>query len=412
MKSNPFTSSTYSRIWSKHFNKKKPDVSFAFLDGVKFVKHSLLPLYINVGKNLTKGVGYEIDESANDYKGKTILIYDVPKYFSIPELKNYEKSTLRLKKVFQYFGYLMDISNYTTYEEYIKAQFNSKNRREFRSNIRKLEESFDIDYRFVYKSIDESEYEKIFNEFYKLLSLRYNEKGINLHILNTREWGFYKDLVYEMIQEKKALMLIISDRDTPIGITLNFLSENILFETITVFDPDYYKFSIGKTSIIKLLEWCFENNYVISDFSKGSFDYKQKWSNMKYEFNYHILYDKNSIKSRLLTKAIEYFFKLKLFLRNKNFSMFYRKVLFLFEGNSVKSNTKFTAVDLNFFEPNDSYVLVDINDDDYFFLKKFVCAFLFANPQHISKVLIYKNISENEYIIKGTDNVKKITILT
>ncbi len=61
-------------------------------------------------------------------------------------------------------------------------------------------------------------------------------------------------------------MFVIYNEAKPIGIALNYLTENTLFGAMTVFDPDYYKFSVGKISFLKTLEWCFENNYQIFDF--------------------------------------------------------------------------------------------------------------------------------------------------
>ena len=105
--------------------------------------------------------------------------------------------------------------------------------------------------------------------------------------------------------------MVIYNDGIPIGINLNYHSENTLFKAITVFDVNYFKFSIGKLSVLNLLYWCFENGYEYSDFSKGYFDYKKIWSNTLYDFNYHILYDKKSIKAILIANSIESVFKLK-----------------------------------------------------------------------------------------------------
>ncbi len=404
---NPFSSKTYTQIWLKHFKAISTEQVFKSIKGVSFYKSKYLPLFINVGKNLTKGIFYSIDYQEGDYKDNVFLLYDIPEYFNVEDLDT-SRTNLRLKSVFQYEGFLMDISSFNDVETYIDNQFSSKNRREFRSNKRRLETCFDISYSFINEEISQVEFDIIFKSFYELLSKRFSEKQTNYHHLNPVKWNYYKELVFEMLKEKRASFLIIYNEDTPIGITLNFHSDSILFETITAFDPDYYKFSIGKLSIIKLLEWCFENNYKISDFSKGYFDYKDKWGNRKYHFDYHILYDSKSLKATIIAYCIELVFKLKLFLRKKNFNVLYRKLLFVFKRNNGDSKLKFDFEKLDDFTPSSNDVLIDYDDESYEFLKKFVFTFLFANPEPASNLKVYKIDNKDSYVITGSKKSQKI----
>lgn len=413
MKQNPFTSNSFVTVWSKHFNESKPVKSFDFINGVQFLKHSFLPLYENIGKNLTKGIFYELNESFKDFKGKTFLIYDVPEYFNVKEPDAKNSSSLRLKKVFQYQGFLMDISSYDNHDDYINAQFSSKNRREFRSNQRRLEECFNIEYSFFHGELEETKFNAVFDEFYVLLNKRFAGKQINYHHLSSEKWNYYKELVYVMLLEKKASLLIIYRDKTPIGVTLNFHSEDVLFETITVFDPDYYKFSVGKTSIIKLLEWCFENNYKISDFSKGDFDYKHKWSNVIYDFNYHILYDSKSLKAVLTAHFIELFYKTKLYLRRKKVNELYRKLKFMMQGKPKESfdnaAVKFEKLD-SFDASSNNYQVLNYELEEYSFLLQFVYTFAFANPEPIEHIKVYRSIlNSHEFIISGSKNSQRIS---
>ncbi|WP_298896287.1 GNAT family N-acetyltransferase [uncultured Psychroserpens sp.] len=412
MKTNPFTSSIFENTWSKHFNRGKDLVAFEFIKGLKFVKNSPNGIYVNAGRNLTKGLYYDLDLTKGDYKGKTFLIYDVPSYFDLEEFNTASNSSLRLKTVFQYRGFLMDITSFNSQDEYINSQFSSKNRREFRSNQRRLETCFDIDYSFIHGAISQAEFDAIFKHFYALLSKRFADKQTNYHHLGERKWSYYKDLVFRMLQEKKASLLVISNTNTPIGITLNFHAEDILFETITVFDPDYYKFSIGKTSIIKLLEWCFENNYRISDFSKGDFSYKHKWSNLVYDFHYHILYDSKSIMSRLRAQYAVSYYKLKLYLREKKVNELYRKYKFFITGGHKEKDDKayenYRFEKMNDFNPSEDYESLDFELEMYRFLRQFVYTFMFANPESIKNIKIFKNKVKNEFVISGSKRSQKI----
>nr|WP_321234810.1 GNAT family N-acetyltransferase [uncultured Psychroserpens sp.] len=411
MTSNPFTSSSFVNIWSKHFNDGKQLLSFKFIDGVKFIKYSNFGIYINAGKNLTKGVDYTINYNVEDYKGKTFLIYDVPTYFKIDEFNPPETSSLKLKKMFQYQGFLMDITEFKDKDDYINSQFSSKNRREFRSNQRRLETCFNISYEFINEAISETKFEKLFNQFYALLNERFQDKQVNYHHLSTSKWVYYSELVFEMLKQKRASLLVIYNDDMPIGITLNFHSEKVLFETITVFDPNYYKFSIGKTSIIKLLEWCFDSGYNISDFSKGDFDYKHKWANLVYDFDYHILYDSKSLKSRLTAKYIELFYIVKLYLRKRKVNELYRKYKYLLAGHKPQSDSKHSNFKLAYVDTFDSqdYQLVELSNNDYKFLLVFVYSFAFANPEPINAIKVYKqNNAKETYLISGSKKTQQV----
>ncbi|WP_425076054.1 GNAT family N-acetyltransferase [Psychroserpens sp. S379A] len=414
MRSNPFTTSIYESIWSKHFNEGKTLEHFEFINGVKFVKNSKDGVYVNAARNLTKGIFYELDHTKSDYKGKTFLLYDVPEYFKVAEFNPPSSSSLKLKKIFQYQGFLMDVSNFENQDDYINAQFSSKNRREFRSNMRRLEQCFNVRYEFIHEAMEASDFEILFEQFYTLLSKRFAGKQTNYHHLSPKKWNYYKELVFKMLQEKKASLLVIYNENTPIGITLNFHAEDVLFETITVFDSDYYKFSIGKTSIIKLLEWCFENKYRISDFSKGDFDYKHKWSNVIYNFDYHVLYDSKSLVSILKAKYVETYFKLKLYLRRKKVNELYRKYKFMLAGNSEASTTAPQAIKFEKIEAFDSsskdVIEVNYQEESDDFLLQYVYTFAFANPEPIEHIKVFKLVkNDKEIIISGSKKAQKIT---
>ncbi|MEH6538367.1 MAG: GNAT family N-acetyltransferase [Psychroserpens sp.] len=413
MKTNPFTSSIFESIWSKHFNNVNDPIAFEFIKGVQFLKKSRLGVYENIGKNLTKGIYYDLDFSKNDFKGKTYLIYDVPTYFELAPFSPPSSSSLKLKKVFQYQGFLMDISSFSNQDDYINAQFSSKNRREFRSNQRRLEACFDISYTFIHDAIAQTEFDDLFKQFHDLLSKRFAGKQTNYHHLSADKWNYYKELVFNMLSQKRASLLVIYKEKIPIGITLNFHSEDVLFEAITVFDPDYYKFSIGKTSIIKLLEWCFENKYRISDFSKGDYDYKHKWSNLSYDFDYHILYDSKSILSVFKANYVALFYKAKLYLRRKKVNQLYRKYTFLIKGEATnftdKSHDNFSFEKLENFVPSEDFERIDFKSQAHKFLLQFVYTFLFANPEYEEQIEVYKQNNKNVYVIKGSKKSQKIS---
>jgi Acetyltransferase (GNAT) domain len=411
MNNNPFTSEEFNTTWLKHFKSSKPSFKFNFITDVEFFKKKYLPFYINVGKNLTKGINYSLIPNNENFRDKTFLIYDVPEYFDINNENNQINQDLGIKKVFQYKGFLMDLTNCNNSEEYIKTQFSKKNKRYIRwSHVRRLEECFNISYKFIFGKISNENYEDIFSHFHRLLNRRFIEKNIDYHHLSKKKWNFYKELILPLVKSKKASFFVIYDDDIPIGINLNYHSDNVLFKAITVFDIDYLKFSIGKLSIIKLLDWCYQNRYKYSDFSKGYFDYKEIWSNTSYNFDYHILYDKKSLKARIIAIVIEKYFQFKLYLRTKKFNQLYRRFIHKINKNKTfnKSIDNYHTQNISEFTRTDDYRLIDIKEKKYPYLAKHVYSFLFSNPEPLSKIFVYKRKNANKFIIKGTNSVLKI----
>ncbi len=407
---NPFTSRLYINTWLKHFKSKNAEKMFKTFNNLSFYKSGSFPLYTNVGKNLTKGVDYKIDYSEQDYKGKAFLIYDVPEYFNVQPL-DATLNSLKLKQVFQYKGFALDFTDFPNPDDYIASRISAKNRRGYKSRLKRLEQCFDIRYEFLFGEVEEAYFNALFKQFHELLSKRFSGKGVNYHHLEEQKWNFYTELVYKMLQEKQASLFTIYSDNKPIGITLNFHSEDIAFVTITVFDPDYFKFNVGKASIVKLLEWCYEQNIRIMDFSKGEFDFKYEWCNLVYDFNYHIVYDSKSPMAALTANLVEKFFRFKLYLREKNVNNLYRQTLHKLKGGKP-AETFVKNYDMSFiedFEVTEAYSAINLDDEAHHFLKAFVYSFLFANPEPLKDLEIYKSTTEKTYIIKGIKKTQRIS---
>ncbi|MGY8915087.1 MAG: GNAT family N-acetyltransferase, partial [Flavobacteriales bacterium] len=337
--SNPFTSQTFSKIWLAHFNKNKPLFTLKGLEGLSFVKPWSLPIYVNVGMTHTKGVSYTFNQQEQvDLKNKVLLIYDVPTFFDL-EIATLN-SSLQFKKSRQYPGYLIHLDNYTDIGHYMSSSFSKSSRYKLNKYKKRLEDSFDISYKMFLGDISKEEYDSVFEHFKILLEKRFLDKGITNNNLDPDEWDFYHEVAYPLILEKKASLFVIYEGNTPIGVTLCYFSENILFDAITVFDIDYEKFHLGSVTIMKLIEWSLENNIKIFDFSKGYFDYKKRWANKEYHFEYHIYHDSNSISAKIIAWSILEFFSLKQKLRDKKVNEKIHKLRFHLKNKKVEDTTK------------------------------------------------------------------------
>lgn len=336
MKDNPFTSDIFSNIWSKHFNNSKSGIPFGFLGDLHFVKHGLLNLYCNIGKTFTKGITYSIN-NANpvDLGSRVLLIYDVPAYYDSFEPLHGPLKRIRVK---QYPGYLIELKDYKDLNDYIKTVFNRKSRYKLRSYKKQLEHNYNITYKMYFGDMPKKEYDIRFEQFRQLLVKRFDDKKISNNNLEAREWSFYKEVVYPMILNKQASLYAIFDNDKPIGIMLNYMSRYAVHVAITVFDIDYRKSNVGTVNIMNLIEWSLENNYKIVDFSKGHYDYKQRWGSIKYDFEYHIVYNSKSIHSKCLAISLQHWFKLKQYLRDKKVNELMHKFTFMLSGKAKMTN--------------------------------------------------------------------------
>ena len=336
MTNNPFTSDTFTKIWSTHFNDNNPAKTFNFIKGISFYKHPRLNLFTNIGRNLTKGISYELEDGGNfDFKKKVFLLYDIPEFFGVKS--NYGNKNLGFYSIKQYPGFLIDINKYASVEEYMQSTFSKRSRYKLNKYKKKLEFCFNIRYKTYCGDISREEYDKVFSFFNKLLKKRFLDKQIRNNNLDPDEWNFYHDVAFPLIIERKASLFVIYDNDKPIAVTLNYLSDDILFAAITVFDIDYAKFNVGSATIMKQIEWCLVNKIKILDFSKGFFDYKERWGNKKYDFEYHIYYDKKSFLSNSLAYSLKTFFLLKQTLRDKHVNEKLHKLTFMLKNKNVDS---------------------------------------------------------------------------
>lgn len=315
IKNNPFFSSIFTSIWNKHFNKKKVSYAFNILKDISFYKPTVFPLFVNTGKNLTKGVSYCLDTRKTDYISKCFLIYDVPQYF----IKNHKELPrgVKLIRVPQYPGYITNLENFENFDEYISINFSKKSKYKFRSYKRALENTFDINYKHIYGEISKEKYDTIFNQFYSILSKRFDDKSETNNNLNPLEWAFYKEVVYPLIIDKKASLYVVYQSDKPIAISLNYFSEDILFFAITGFDIDFSKYNVGTVHLMELFKWCFDNDIKTFDFSKGHYAYKARWGDSKYSFENHIYYDSKSLFSSIIAHTTANYFRFKQYLRGK-----------------------------------------------------------------------------------------------
>ncbi|WP_157206348.1 GNAT family N-acetyltransferase [Mariniflexile maritimum] len=406
---NPFLSPTFTKVWEAHFNGQKPSLRFDFIKELSFVASKTPNLYLNTGKNLTKGVSYSLNEDSTvqDFRKKTCLIYDVPQYAGV-ETKTGVKN-LKVKKIKQYPGFLIDLKNHSDFNDYLKKTFSKSSIQKFNRYKKRLETCFNMKEKMWMGQMEKAEYDTVFNHFHTLLTKRFEDKQTTNNNLYPEEWAFYKEVAYPMILEKKAALHVVYNEDTPISVRLLYFTDTIIFDAITVFDIDYTKFHIGKVALMKMLEWSFKSEYRVFDFSKGYFDYKESWSDSKYNFEYHLYYDSASFTATACATALASFFKLKQFLRDKEVNNKLHKLRFFLKKKP--SATSQTNLIINNEESeylkDANWLPIDLNHPNHAFLKKHVYDFLFLNSEHIKNTEVFtatNTKNQSVYLIKGKTN--------
>ena len=363
-----------------------------------------------VDSSIAMGTANEDDDECDDFKEKTFLIRDLPTYQSIDVPKG---GRLKEKKVFQYKGYTTNLKKYDSLNHYLKSNYKSNTRSKLRRNINRLESCFEVKYTMYYGIIQRTDFDFIFEVFYNLLEKRYNEKGEPCGELQPKLWNFYCELAYEMINEKSASLFVIFCDGNPVGITFSYHFEKILIEALTVFDIDFYRFNIGHTMILKMLEWSFENKLELFDYTQGDFDYKRRWSDETYNTFFHILYDSKSFKNTVTAGLLWHYFNLKRLFRERKLNEKYHTLKHkIFPGYKTKQIQfkPFEVAVVN--EPIPDFKTletVNLQSDSLMSQRKALYDFLYMNPEKVSELHVFKK-NEHEFYIKGKENILKIFI--
>lgn len=256
-----------------------------------------------------------------------------------------------------------------------------------------------------YGAMDYGEYDIIFNHFKKLLEKRFLDKGTTNNNLDPKEWNFYAEVAYPMILEKKASLFVIYDGNTPVSVTLNYFSETILFDAITVFDIDYKKFNLGSVTIMKLIEWTIDNKFRCFDFSKGYFDYKKRWANKEYDFEYHLYYDRSSLLATTLARTMAHYFKLKQFLRKKDLNTKFHDLIFRLRNrkSEKKPNDKYEFTPVEDGEVLNDYEEINRDNDAWNYLRPMIFEFLYLHNECLKNLKIKKNLLEDhKFVFEGS----------
>ncbi|WP_298488408.1 GNAT family N-acetyltransferase [uncultured Maribacter sp.] len=409
MKSNPFLTDTFKETWVKHFNSQKKVYHFPEFNYVNFVesKKGISTIYSNVGKTHTKGIYYTVNkQNTTPNNNNVLLIYDVPKYYNI-DVQN----SLKVISSRQYPGFLIHLSEHKDLNSYLLSKFKKSSRYKLKKYKKRLESCFNISTKSYFGEIEKNEYDYIFDCFRKLLEKRFEDKQTVNNNLDTKEWNFYFEVAYQLILEKKACLFVIYNNEKPITITLNYVSDSIIYDAITVFDIDYSKFHLGSVNIMNLIEWGITKGYKTLDFSKGYFDYKTRWADLEYDFEYHIYYNPKSLIATCVAKTLKYKLDLKQFLREHKVNDKLHEITYKLKNRQEKKEVNYELILLENNSSKEYNSLVNINNTQNQILIPAIYDFLYLTLENINAISVYNTKNEpNKYLIKGQNKSAEIKI--
>ncbi len=370
-----------------------------------------IPDFYYEAKRKTDGevLAYSQTNDFPDLSDKIYMVYDVPTSLKVP-IKTSE-SFNAFKSVIQHKGYQINLEGYRDLKAYLKDRFGKSSLQLLRAGKKRLETCFDITYKMYYGSIDKEQYDQLFKSFYKMLELRASEKGI--HNRNLQFWDLYTAKVYDMICSKEASLFVIYDGNRPINISLNMHVQNTVFLFISAYDIDYSKFRLGHTNWMKQLDWFLKNGVKLVDFSKGNVEYKKRWTNSEYDFEYHLFYNTSNIKVKL--KALWIVRKLQLLqaLRNKNINTLYYSLLDRFRGKNKYvglPNYQLMDIDMlpsgNLLEP---FLFRKKESETH--LKRLIYTALYLTFTHVNDLKVYRNMENpNTFYLQSNVKVQKLIV--
>ncbi|EAR15312.1 GNAT family N-acetyltransferase [Robiginitalea biformata] len=408
---NPFVSEPFISLWFKHFGKGRTPRVFPQFPGLTFVRHPRLPFLINAGATQTKGVSHgEIPTGGNGIGNKVLLVYDVAEYFDVPVPDR--SSGIKVRRVRQYPGFLVQTTGFRDVEEYLQKHISKNSRYKLKKYRRRLHEVFDIRYEMHGADISGKRLDALFDVFRKLLEKRFDGKQIVNNNLDEKEWAFYVASAREMMQSGTAGLFVVYSGEEPVAFTLNYFSGNVVFDAITTFDVAYEKFHLGTVSLMGLLNWCMQSNRSL-DLSKGYFEYKNRWTNRKYYFEYRIYYSRSSVSGKLLAAGIAGFYRVKQWLRGQGWNERFHQLTYrLGKPRGYDSERPIPYLLKEPARPLDSEIQQEVvaGSPEWRKLRPPLFEFLYLNPGNITNTRIFKLGEPGVYLIKNPKAQARVEI--
>ncbi|MFI1771287.1 GNAT family N-acetyltransferase [Thalassobellus citreus] len=335
-----------------------------------------------------------------------------PKFITPPKALN----TYSLK-TFKHYGFegagiYIEIEKNETIDSYMSSHFKTQLRKNIKRYINRLEKSFDIKYEYNFGNISQSKYDFLLTALKGMMTKRFEQK--NMANIFLKKWEENTKGIYNLINKKKASLIVIYDGEKPISISLNYHESNaILFGHSGSFDVDYLKFGLGHIDLYLLLNWCLKNKYMFLDLGTGILDYKKKWCNTFYDFDYHLFYKKKSILAFIILSFEIFKIKIKNTIKLINPKGVILKIKNIFNSKKDFKPNSVSDYNIETIETHkiDETLLktININTPEYQTLRLPIYNYLYTSQENIKDISVYKIENELQtFLVQGKKNTLKV----
>lgn len=327
-------------------------------------------------------------------------------------LKGTLNQELHCSKIFQKLGFAVNLNGVKNAEDYLVHQFKGTQKKAILRSLKRLESSFNITYKTFYGYISLEEYQLLMKALHQMLIKRFEQRNDRNKTLEN--WDHYLNTFRDAINCKQGSLFAIYSGNKPIEISINFHFDQLLYSSISSFDLDYSKFSLGNIEIYKQLEWCIDNNILIFDMGYGNFDYKRRWSNLIYDFESHIISAPNNKLSIAYGMYLKYKVRLVNYLISKRLTIYYRNtILWLNKLNRIRKPELLChkvvdgVTDVNLLLMDQ--ICFTEQNDKYTFLRRPIYDFLYTKTENIKDIAVFQfKSNKNAYVIQGKNSLIQI----
>ena len=253
-------------------------------------------VFAPTGREIGLAGSLRVSEQGSD----TWMVRNIPEFLDLAFSP--ASGQWKIKHIPQYKGYGIRLSRFRDSKELLAHQFSSRNRRKLRANLRKLEESGNMQYTIHYGAMDWEEHVELFARFYDLLKERFDEIG--MYNRNLIHWPYFCLSTYRGIQEKSAFLLVVKKDGQPIAFSLNYIRDKLVFGIFQTYDVKFSEYGMGDICMLRKMDWCFERGFHFYDLSIGWNYFKEKWADYAYSFEYHLFY-RDTARGRLKANLLE-----------------------------------------------------------------------------------------------------------
>ncbi|WP_029511407.1 GNAT family N-acetyltransferase [Croceivirga radicis] len=344
-------------------------------------------VYRSISNSFTGNLLYQktfLRESATNYNGKSpIVLTSVPSYINT-ELEL--GTNIAIKKVKTFPGSLIKLSAYKNYDDYLKKNFDQKGRSHFAKCRSLLDECFNIRHQVFYGSIEEEEYQIVFDAFEQMQARRFKQKGLQSG--TDPMLSEYREKTLELVRNKQACISVIYNGARPIALSLNYTLGKIVFGFTKTFDPAYSKFSLGNIELLNIISWSFDKGFEVLDIMKGEYSYKNRFADTPYTFLIETIYHKDVFVPRVWGYSIFLGFKLFYFIYQ---ATRFVKLAYTKRAKNIPKNTvevQIITMDNATLGINGKRIYFDEISSQH--IQRAICDYCYRNKQPMETLKFYK----------------------